>query len=234
MKAFILAGGLGTRIRSLFPDVPKSMIPVNGKPFLEWQIRALVAQDIKEIILCVSYQAEAIIDYFGNGQRLGAQVDYSSEPKPMGTAGALRLAHRDLTDTTLVLNGDTYLPVDYAPLIQAHRHFVFEKSAIASICLANVPNAARYGQVNLDSNGQITSFAEKSSAAQPGLVNAGVYVVEPDILDSIAPNKAISIEREVFPALLKQNKLYGVCVQRSFIDMGTPEGYDQLSNELRG
>ena len=234
MKAFILAGGLGTRIRSLFPDVPKSMIPVNGKPFLEWQIRALVAQDIKEIILCVSYKAEAIIDYFGNGQRLGAQVDYSSEPKPMGTAGALRLAHRDLTDTTLVLNGDTYLPVDYAPLIQAHRRFVFEKSAIASICLANVPNAARYGQVNLDSNGQITSFAEKSSAAQPGLVNAGVYVVEPDILDSIAPNKAISIEREVFPALLKQHQLYGIRVQRSFIDMGTPEGYDQLSNELRG
>lgn len=233
MKAFILAGGLGTRIRSLFPDVPKPMIPVNDKPFLEWQIRALVAHGITEIILCVSYKAEAIIDYFGNGRVLGAHIDYSAEPQPMGTAGALRLAQRDFTDTALVLNGDTYLPIDYALLIQQHLQWVREHDAVASICLTQVANAARYGQVLVDPQQHIIRFEEKSNTAQAGWVNAGVYVFEPNILDSIPANRACSMERDVFPVLLSQRRLFGIPVARNFIDMGTPEGYAELSATLR-
>ncbi len=233
MKAFILAGGLGTRIRSLFPEVPKPLIPVNGKPFLEWQIRALVAHDITEIVLCVSYKAEAIIDYFGNGHALGAHIDYSAEPQPMGTAGALQLAQRDFTDTALVLNGDTYLPIDYSPLIQQHTQFVRTHQAIASICLTQVENAARYGRVMIDAQQHIILFEEKSNIAQAGLVNAGVYIFEPAILDSIPVGQASSMERDVFPQLLKQHHLFGLPVARNFIDMGTPEGYAQLSDTLR-
>ena len=227
MRVLILAGGLGTRMRAEFPDLPKPLIPVCGKPFLERQIQLLAVQGFKEYTLCVGYRASQIMEYFGTGTPWGVHIAYSVEQTPLGTAGALKRAAADFHETTLVLNGDTYLDVDYHALIAFQtRHAA---GGVGTLALIEVPNRAGYGGVMVADDGRIVAFDEKVSGREgPGLVNAGAYVLGPQLLDLIPDGRASSLEREIFPALAAAGRLQGEIVAGSFVDMGTPAGYAEL------
>lgn len=234
VKVFILAGGLGTRIRTLFPDRPKGLIPILGKPFLEWQIEQLIDQGFREFILCVSYLSRQIVEHFGDGAAWEVRIEYSIEAEPMGTAGALRIAAPFFRETSLVLNGDTYLETDYGALIAAHQEIARRGKVIGSLGLVTVPDTGRYGQVILGSDNRIAAFREKMpSQAQVGLINAGVYVFEPAVLDHIPAQRPASLEQETLPALVAAQALYGFPVEGSFVDIGTPEGYAALERQLQ-
>ncbi len=226
MKVFILAGGLGTRIRSLFPDRPKSMIPFGGKPFLEQLIVLLSGQGFRQFVLCVGYQAEMIMAHFQDGQRLGVEIAYSQEPAPLGTGGALRYAAPYFDAPVLVLNGDTYLDTDYQAIVAYHKQ---HPGACGTVVVCEVEDAGQSGRVVLDADGRVVAFHEKQAGVGRGLVNAGVYVFEPHILDYIPAGVQVSLEREVFPALLRAAQpLFGFVVHEAFVDMGTPAGYQRL------
>jgi mannose-1-phosphate guanylyltransferase len=230
VKVFILAGGLGTRIRPLFADLPKVMIPFSGKPFLEIQMQMLADQGFTSFVLCVGHQAERITDYFDDGREWGWNIVYSHEPEPLGTGGALRYAARYLDAPALILNGDTYLPMDYQALIQKHRDF---PNRIGTLTVVEMEDTRRYGQVVTDANARIQAFLEKAEAAGQGKVNAGVYVFEPLILHHIPPEGTVSLERDVFPSLLTAGiPLYAYTARQAFIDIGTPEGYQALRAAL--
>src|SRR5258706_2335589 len=193
-RVFILAGGRGTRLQALFPDQPKPMAPVAGRPFLEHQISLLASQGFRDFVLCVGYRAEQINSYFGDGARWGVRIEYSHEAQPLGTAGALRQAAGFWSGAALVLNGDTYLDTRFASLVGQHRRLA-ARGAIGSLGLLRVDDCARYGQVRLAPDGRIERFEEKRAApAQAGLVNAGAYVLEPGVLDAIPAGRAVSIE----------------------------------------
>jgi NDP-sugar pyrophosphorylase family protein len=232
-RVFILAGGLGTRLRAKFPDQPKAMAPVAGRPFLEHQVTMLASQGFRDFVLCVGYGAEQIAGYFGDGAGRGVSIAYSREPQPLGTAGALRQAADFWSGSALVLNGDTYLDTDYQALVTRHRERA-GRGAVGSIGLMRVTDCSRFGQVLLGSDALIVQFAEKQPApARAGLVNAGAYVFEPAVLDAIAVGRAVSMEYETLPALLASHAgLYGVALDGTFIDIGTPEGHAALEQYL--
>lgn len=230
VKVFILAGGLGTRIRSLFADLPKVMIPFNGKPFLEIQMRMLAKQGFTSFVLCVGHQADQISDCFEDGSEWGWDITYSYEPQPLGTGGALRYAERYLDTTSIILNGDTYLPMDYRELIRKHKSFTH---SIGTVTVSEMDDTTRYGQVIVDDQSRIQEFREKAESFGPGLVNAGVYVFEPQILQHIPPEGKVSLERDVFPVLLAAGfPLFAFTEKQLFFDIGTPEGYRSLLTQL--
>jgi len=227
MQALILAGGLGKRLRTVVSDRPKPMALINGKPFLEYQICFLAGQGVKDIVLCLGYFHQQIMEYFGDGQRFGVRLTYSIEHKPLGTGGAIKKVEPQPKQTFLVLNGDTYFEIGLYELVKAHR----EGGGLATLALVEVEDASRFGVVSLDCQGFITSFAEKSSLG-PGLINGGIYVFEPSVLDYIPPRTQVSLEEEVFPALVELKLLRGHVAQGYHIDIGTPESYAQAQREL--
>lgn len=232
IKVFILAGGLGTRIRPLFPECPKPLIPIHDKPFLEWQIQLLANQGFKQFVLCVGYLADQIIEYFGDGSRWGVKIEYSIEDKPLGTAGAIYHAKEYFKETIFLLNGDTYLSTDYQRILSSYRQ-TEDPGTIGSLSLAYREDTDRYGRVEMTGNGNVTSFTARSPDLTPGWVNAGAYLLEPKVLEFIAPNTAISLEQDVLPKILQSDFLLkGIDADGSFIDMGTPEGYACLMNHL--
>jgi NDP-sugar pyrophosphorylase family protein len=232
-RVFILAGGLGTRLRAMFPDQPKAMVPIAGRPFLEHQVTLLARQSFRDIVFCVGYRSQQIAEYFGDGAGWGVRISYCLEPQPLGTAGALKHAAEFWSGSVLVLNGDTYLDTDYQALVAQHRGRAAQ-GAIGTVGLMHVADCSRYGQVLLAPDGRIRRFEEKKEApAGAGLVNAGVYVLEPGILEAIPAGRAVSMEYETFPALQESSAgLYGVALDGKIIDIGTPEGYTALEQYL--
>ena len=226
IKVFILAGGKGTRIRSLFPNIPKALIIIQGKPFLEHQIQLLAKQGFRDFVLCLGYLAEQIVEFFGDGSRWGVNIEYSIEEKPLGTAGAINFAKSFFQDTSLILNGDTYLKENFQALIDYHEELVKLTEAIGTIVLISNQDTKRYGNVAIDQNGRIEGFWEKTSDRKSCYVNAGAYVLEPKLLNYISDGKFVSLEKDIFPALLDEDKnLYSFLAEGSFIDIGTPHGY---------
>lgn len=233
MKAVVLAGGFGTRLRPVLSDRPKPMAPVLGKPFLEYLIRFIREQGITEIVLCLYYLADKIVDYFGDGSRLGVNIEYSVEDEPLGTAGALKNSGRYLTETFYVLNGDTYLEIDLRKLLRYHR----ARRGLATISLVRNLNPERYGSVKVSGDGRVLGFVEKTyvNSRKAAYVNAGVYLFEPRILGCIPDGVEVSLEKEVFPALIKSGEpIYGFLATGYFIDIGIPEDYLRLQKEVRG
>ena len=232
-RVFILAGGLGTRLRSLFPDQPKAMVPVAGRPFLWHQVALLAGHGFRDFVLCVGYRSEQVAEYFGGGDSLSVRIAYSREPQPLGTAGALKHAAAFFTAASLVLNGDTYLDANYQALLARHRERKAQ-GAIGTIGLVRAADCSRYGQVHLEPDHRLQRFEEKKDApARAGLVNAGAYVFEPAILEAIPAGRAVSIEQETFPALLSAGAaLYGAPLDGTFIDIGTPDGYAAFEQHL--
>ncbi len=217
--AVILAGGLGTRLRSAIDDRPKVLAPVRGRPFLSYLLDQLEAAGVQEVALCVGYLGAQIERSFGTSYR-GLRLAYSWEASPLGTGGALRNAASLLhSDTVLVANGDSYCDADLQALLDRHRQW----RAAATLLLAQVPRAGRYGRVIVDRNGRIESFEEKSGES-PGVINAGIYLIGCGLLETLPANRAISLEREVFPHWVGRG-LYGYASEGRFLDIGTPDAY---------
>ena len=225
MKAMILAGGFGTRLREVVRDVPKPMALIAGKPFLEHQIRWLREQGIEDIVLCVHYMADTIKSYFGNGKKMGVDITYSEEETPLGTAGAIKKTERYHQRDFLVLNGDSFSKIDLKSFLEFHA----SKRGIATMGLFNSPDTSHYGQVILNGD-NVVDFIEKTKS-QPGLINRGVYVFTPEIFDYMSPEVNSSLEREVFPRLANERRLFGCVDDGYFIDIGRPETYAQFKRD---
>lgn len=231
-KAVLLVGGLGTRLRTVMPSTPKPLATVGNRPFLELLVRQLSSQGIRNLIMCTGYLADQIEREFGDGTNLGLQIQYSREPHPLGTGGAVKLAGKFLRNARdfLVMNGDSFVEIDFGRLVKFHR----ARGALASIAVVSVKNAGRYGTINTDSDNKVLQFYEKTGADSPGLINAGVYVFSRAILEYI-PAGMTSLEKDIFPSILDQG-VYAVKQTGLFIDIGTPADYahaQQLFEQLR-
>ena len=232
MKALLLVGGKGTRLRPLTIHSPKSIVPIFNRPFLHYQLD-LIKQvpDIDEVILSLNYQPRRIEEIFGDGHDVGIKIRYVVEPMPLGTAGAIRYAGELLTDSVVVLNGDVLTQVDLAAVIARHR----ERQAKATIMLTPVDNPASYGLVETDADSNIRRFLEKPKPEEItcDTINAGIYVLEPSTFDRIPKDTAWSIERSFFPSLVERGETFVAFVYRGYwIDIGTPEKYMQVHRDV--
>ena len=234
MKAVILAGGEGTRLRPLTLTTPKPVVPVVDRPFLRHQLDLLATAGVTEVIFSVAYRPERIQSVFGDGATLGRKIRYVVEETPLGTGGAVKNAEAELDGTTIVFNGDILTDVDLPAVIRRHR----EARASATLVLAPVPNPAAYGLVEFDEGGRIRRFIEKPDPSQitTDTINAGIYVLEKETLSLMPPAVNHSIERAFFPALLGRGDHVAAYVHRGYwIDIGTPEKYLQVHRDiLRG
>jgi D-glycero-alpha-D-manno-heptose 1-phosphate guanylyltransferase len=219
--AVMLVGGLGTRLQSVLPSTPKPLARVGNAPFLELLILQLRSQGIRCIVMCTGHLADQIEKEFGNGHKWGVAIRYSKEPRPLGTAGAVKFAEGYLQQFSefLVMNGDSFLELDFRELIRFHR----EHGGLISMAVRAVPDAARFGTVQLDAHHRVTGFSEKTGSQTPGIVNGGVYVLSRGILGKI-PEGSSSFEKDVFPHLLGSGT-YAFEQHGMFIDIGTPEDY---------
>ena len=222
MKALILAGGFGTRLKEVISDRPKVMAPVNGKPFLEYIIQLLRRNGIKEIVISLGYLGDYIRAYFGDGTNFGVKIEYVVEDFPLGTGGALKNAETYFKEPFLVVNGDTYLETDLNHLITSHNN----KKSLATIALAVINNVGGSGLVSIQKSGKIKSFQEKPKSGRRGLVNAGYYFFTPKIFNHIPAGKRLSLEKIVFPKLVKAGLIYGCAMDANFLDIGKPESYE--------
>jgi NDP-sugar pyrophosphorylase family protein len=221
IPALLLVGGMGTRLRSVLPSTPKPLASVGNKSFLELLIRQLRCQGIRRLVMCTGYLAHQIESEFGDGSGLDIEIKYSTETHPLGTAGAVKLAEHHLGQVSefLVINGDSFLEIDLHELIQFHR----AHGGLVSMAVVGVEDVTRYGTVQVDADQKVAGFLEKAGSDTPGLVNGGVYVFDPRILNCI-PEGPASLEKDVFPQLLNQG-VYALEQRGMFIDIGTPEDY---------
>jgi NDP-sugar pyrophosphorylase family protein len=234
MKAVILAGGEGTRLRPLTLSIPKPVVPVVDRPFLAHQLDLLASVGVTEVVLSLAYRPERIQDVFGDGSRDGRVIRYAVEPTPLGTGGAVKNAEAFLDQSTLVLNGDVLTDVNLPAVVEAHR----SSRAAATIVLTPVPNPAAYGLVEFEADGRVRRFLEKPDPSQitTDTINAGIYVLERPTLELMPAGIPYSIERGFFPALLARGDRVQAYVHRGYwIDIGTPEKYLQVHRDiLRG
>jgi D-glycero-alpha-D-manno-heptose 1-phosphate guanylyltransferase len=216
----ILAGGLGTRLRPVLDDRPKVLAEIGGRPFLAYLLDQLLGYDISQVVLCTGYRGENIQAEFGDIYG-GLKLLYSRELSPLGTAGALRLVLPLLrSESLLVLNGDSFCDADLETFWQWH----CTRGADATLLLTEVSDTSRYGRVDVDTEGRLLGFEEKGRSSGPGWINAGIYLLKRALLETIPADRAISLEREVFPTWIGRG-LYGYRCVGPFIDIGTPESY---------
>ncbi len=227
MKAIILAGGMGTRMRPLTYVVPKAMLPIGGKPLLEHMMRYLKEHGITEVIVCVAYLKTHIVDYFKDGKNLGVKIQYAEAEMPLGTAGQLKTAERYVSGTFLAMNGDIITSLNLRKLI----HFHEEIGGIGTIALKKFEVQIPYGHVEINANSTIQKFAEKPIFSFSA--NAGIYVFEPKIFKYIPPNLVVSLETETFPTLLKNGeRLNGYYEEAYWADVGTITDFERVDKEL--
>jgi mannose-1-phosphate guanylyltransferase len=231
MKALILAGGEGTRLRPLTLNTPKPIVPVANIPFLRYQIELLSRHGIREVILSLSYQPHKIEAVLGDGSSLGTKIQYVVEESPLGTAGAFKNAEPWLGEATLVFNGDILCELDLGEVIRHHQ----SHKATATLVLTRVENPSAYGLVETGEGGQITRFLEKPSADEItcDTINAGTYVLEPEVLQWIPAGENYSFERGLFPSLLsRQRPMVAYVSEGYWIDIGTPQKYLQVHQDI--
>jgi mannose-1-phosphate guanylyltransferase len=232
MKAILLAGGKGTRLRPLTIHTPKPIVPIFDRPFLHYQLDLLKqVPEIDEVVLSLNYQPRRIEEIFGDGSSSGIAIRYVIEPVPLGTAGAVRYAGESLHESVVVFNGDVLTEVDLAAVIALHR----QRRARATIVLTPVENPSAYGLVETDQNGNILRFLEKPKPDEItcNTINAGIYVLEPDTFDRIPKGMPYSIERSFFPSLIERAETFVAYVDRGYwIDIGTPDKYMQVHRDI--
>jgi D-glycero-alpha-D-manno-heptose 1-phosphate guanylyltransferase len=223
--AVLLAGGLGTRVRHLLPELPKPMAPVAGRPFLEWVVRFLAKQGVRRVVISTGYRAEVVSQHFQTHPVSGVSLQCIAEPQPLGTAGGCGHAVRASGQTPaawLVLNGDSLVFADLGELAQR----LDASKADGAILGLAVPDAARFGSLAVDPEGQLLRFAEKTSGS--GIVNAGVYLLSAAAVDRLPENRPSSFEKDVFPAWLAKGYPIQVVVTKApFLDIGTEESLAQ-------
>jgi len=228
MQAVFMAGGLGTRLRPITLDTPKPMIRVNGRPFLEHQISFLKKQGIKEFLLCVGYLHEKVVEHFGDGRGLGVGIQYSVEDKPLGTGGALKNAENKIEQVFMVLNADTYLPIDYPKLVGFYR----KKKKKAVMVLYDNHEKLMVNNARLGGDGLVQAYNKESSEGMTH-VDAGTYLFNKRVLSLIPAGREVSLETEVLPKLIEGKELAGYVTGQRFYDMGTPERLRETEEVLR-
>jgi D-glycero-alpha-D-manno-heptose 1-phosphate guanylyltransferase len=234
--ALILAGGLGERLRSAYSAGPKSLAPVGRRPFLDYLLGWLRGEGVQEIILCVGYKRSLIQRYVGSGRKWGLRVRYSIEKRLLGTAGAVKKGGEMLDGTSMfVINGDTFLDVNLREMNTFHR----ARKGWATLAVARVADAGRFGTLRLDAHGRVTTFLEKrvsgtnDACACPNWnINGGVYLFEKKLLKSIPTHGQVSLEKEVFPRLLLKKVLFGFVTDGYFLDIGVPNDFRRAQSEL--
>ena len=232
MRAILLAGGKGSRLRPLTLHTPKPIVPIFDRPFLNYQIDLLrQVPEIDEIVLSLNYQPRRIEEVFGDGADLGIHLRYVVEPSPLGTGGAIKFAAGESREPIVVFNGDVFTSVDLKAVIALHR----ERRAKATIVLTPVENPSAYGLVETDADGNVLAFIEKPNPDEIrcDTINAGIYVLEPDTLERIPKDTSFSIERGYFPSLIANGETFVAHVDRGYwIDIGTPEKYRQAHRDI--
>lgn len=240
MQALILAGGKGTRLRPLTVYTPKPIVPLVNRPFLLYQIEVLRKAGITDITLSLSYQPDKIEHVLGSGTDYGVNLHYVTEPSPMGTGGAYKFASNAIRETTIVFNGDILTDLDIGGLVEFHN----SKAAVATITLVPVEDPTRYGLIKIGEDKKVQRFVEKPqpdelAALQINTINAGIYILEPEVLDTIAEDANRSFEYDVFPDLLRREMpFFGYEMKDEYWrDIGTPASYlaahhDFLSGKL--
>lgn len=238
MQVVILAGGLGKRLKPLTEKVPKPMISINGRPFLEHQLKLLKKFNLTRVILCLGHRAGVVESYFGSGSQWGFDIKYSIEEKLLGTGGALKRAEEYLEDSFLLLNGDTYLPIDYTRLISCFREtnrigliVVYDnqkKIAPNNIALDKSNMVIRYNKDASDFVGELyyssASLVDEANEVQGmSYVDAGALVLKKKVLDLIPEDRVVSLEEEIFPELIRLRELGAYPTKQRYYDIGTPE-----------
>jgi NDP-sugar pyrophosphorylase family protein len=237
MQALILAGGKGTRLRPLTMHTPKPIVPIANQPFLLYQLELLKRADVRDVILSLSYQPQKIEDKIGDGTDFNVRVSYAVEASPLGTAGAYRNAASLISETTVVFNGDVLTDIDMNEVIRFHR----EHEAAATIVLAPVKNPSAYGLVETDAAGRVRRFLEKPKPEEVtcNTINAGIYILEPRVLEYVPEGEPFMFEYGVFPQLLERNEPFFAYVWEGYWrDIGTASSYlqanlDVISNRVR-
>jgi D-glycero-alpha-D-manno-heptose 1-phosphate guanylyltransferase len=220
--AIILAGGMGTRLRSAVPDLPKPMAPIDGRPFIEHQMDYWIGQGVDRFVVSVGYKKEVIMDHFGKSYR-STPLTYAIEDEPLGTGGGLLLAAQGLSEPFLVVNGDTFFEVDLAKLLKFHSGH----SSDWTFSLFRTSEVGRYMGIEVKFNGEIGSFTS-DTGEQSRLANGGVYLVNPSLLANKAfiPGSKLSLEDDLLPAIVaKGYKVFGLEFSGTFIDIGIPQDY---------
>jgi mannose-1-phosphate guanylyltransferase len=238
MRAVVLVGGFGTRLRPLTQSVPKPMLPIGHRPMIARLVDRLARGGVTEVVLALGFRPEPFIEAFPDGRCGDVELTYAVEPEPLDTAGAIRFAAdaAGIDDTFVVANGDVMTDLDVAALVAAHRGF----GAEATLHLIGVDDPSAFGVVDLSEDGRIGAFVEKPTpGTEPSnLINAGTYVFEPSVLDRIVPGTKVSVERDTFQHLVGDGTLFGLATDDYWIDAGRPELYraanlDLLSGERR-
>jgi len=231
MRAVILIGGMGTRLRPFTLATPKPLLPVLNRPFLEYQFQVLSRHGVKDVVLCTSYRAETFRRAFGTGRRLGLNISYVRERIPLGTGGAIKNAESLLKGTTLVLNGDVLNAFDLKAFLKFHR----ARRAEISIALTRVKDPTRYGLVLTDDKGMVRRFLEKPSwdEVTTNSINAGAYLFEPSVFEHLPQGKTYSLERGLFPERLAAGaRMAGYVAPGYWIDIGSVDAYLQVHLDL--
>jgi NDP-sugar pyrophosphorylase family protein len=232
MKAILLAGGMGTRLRPLTAHTPKPIVPIFNRPFLHYQLDLLThVPEIDEAILSLNYRPERIEQVLGTRSPTGLRIRYVVEPEPLGTGGAIKYASAGVTETVVVFNGDVLTEIDLAAVIRLHR----ERRARATIVLTPVENPMAYGLVETDGDGNVKRFLEKPTADSitTNNINAGIYVLEPETFDRIPDGVPWSIERAYFPSLVERGETFVAYLYDGYwIDIGAPDKYTQVHRDI--
>ncbi|HSB09828.1 MAG TPA: NDP-sugar synthase [Blastocatellia bacterium] len=234
MQALILAGGKGTRLRPLTMHTPKPIVPIANRPFLLYQLELLKRADVRDVILSLSYQPHKIEDKLGDGTDYNVRISYAVEQSPLGTAGAYRNAESLISETTVVFNGDVLTDIDMNEVIRFHR----ERQAVATIVLTPVANPTAYGLVETDKkDGRVRRFLEKPKPEEVtcDTINAGIYVLEPRVLDYVPDGEPFMFEYGVFPQLLEREEPFYAYVWRGYWrDIGTASSYLEANLDVIG
>ncbi len=229
MRAVVLVGGFGTRLRPLTEDIPKPLLPVGQRPIIEHVVRSLAAGGVTEVVLALGFRPDAFSAAYPDGMCDGVPLRYAVEPEPLDTGGAISFAAREagIDDTFFVVNGDVLTDLDVRTLLAFHR----EHGAEATIHLTPVEDPSSFGVAALEGDGRVLRFVEKPprDAAPSNMINAGTYVFEPSMIDRVPVGGKVSIERVVFPAVAAEQRLYALCTDDYWIDTGRPEFYRQAN-----
>ena len=234
-QAVILAGGLGTRMRPITETIPKPMIAVRGKPFLQHQLELLTHGGIARALLLVAYLGDQIQQYFGDGDKFGCRISYSFEPSPLGTGGALKNAEAQLRDYFVLVNGDTYLAIDYAALLQD-----FQEADCAALIVAygkpgtasqDVPASLLPANLGVSQDGVVTAYRKRNPEGLSH-IDAGVIVLKKKILARLPAGQKCSLEEEIYPQLIAQGEMRAWVTTEPFYDMGSPTGLAALEEKL--
>lgn len=231
MKAVVLIGGEGTRLKPLTCNTPKAMVPILNRPFLEHLLRYLEKHGVRDVILAMGYLPDSIQSYFGDGEQFGVRLTYLVEKSPLGTAGAVKNAESLLDGTFVVVNGDILTEIDLSAMMNLH-HQIKPK---ASIALTPVDDPTSYGVVETDARSMVERFIEKPGRDKvtSNMINAGIYILEPGLLAAIPPVTRFMFEHHVFPKLLQEGEpILGYCSDAYWIDIGTPEKYLKANHDL--